>query len=35
MKIEIRNFEPQPSKLIIVDIDGNTKKFFDNKIYPS
>ena len=31
MKIEIRQFKPQPSKLIIVDVDGNTKEFFDNK----
>ena len=31
MKIEIRQFEPQPSKLLIVDVDGDTKEFFDDK----
>lgn len=31
MRIEIRQFEPQPSKCLIVDVDGNTKEFFDNK----
>jgi hypothetical protein len=31
MKIEIRQFEPQPSSLLIVDFNGDTKEFFDDK----
>ncbi len=30
-EIIIRKFQPQPSKLLIVDVDGDTKEFFDEK----